>query len=267
MTLQRHPPVVLITGAAGDLGTAAAIRLGVEGCHLALSDHPSVSHRLLDTADRLVDGGATVWTHSCDVTNAADVETLVASCCEEFRPPTALFNNAGLQGSFAPIPTHNLADTRRVLEVNVVGVITVLQAVSAAMIRNGQTGAIVNTASLAGVSGAPNMAAYSASKAAVIGLTKSAAKDLAPHGIRVNAISPAFIGPGAMWEAQVAAQASANSQYFGRTTDVVARQMIDMIPMRRYGSPDEVASVVYFLLSDDSSYITGQNIEVSGGSN
>ncbi len=119
---------------------------------------------------------------------------------------------------------------------------------------------------MAGVSGAPNMPAYSASKAAVIGLTKSAAKDLAPAGIRVNSISPAFIGPGVMWDAQVAAQAVAGSQYYDRSPEVVPRQMIDMVPMRRYGSAAEVASVVAFLLSADASYVTRQNIEIMGGS-
>ena len=147
-----------------------------------------------------------------------------------------------------------------------VGTITVLEEVAGAMIRASVGGAVVNTASMAGVSGAPNMPAYSASKAAVIGLTKSAAKDLAPAGIRVNSISPAFIGPGVMWDAQVAAQAAAGSQYYDRSPEVVARQMIDMVPMRRYGSSAEVASVVAFLLSADASYVTGQNIEITGGS-
>jgi NAD(P)-dependent dehydrogenase (short-subunit alcohol dehydrogenase family) len=127
-------------------------------------------------------------------------------------------------------------------------------------------GAIVNIASMAGVSGAPNMPAYSASKAAVIGLTKAAAKDLAPQGIRVNAVSPAFIGPGRMWETQVERQAAAGSQYYATDPDTVAEQMIGMVPMRRFGSVHEVASVVAFLLSDDASYVTGVNIEVSGGS-
>jgi NAD(P)-dependent dehydrogenase (short-subunit alcohol dehydrogenase family) len=119
---------------------------------------------------------------------------------------------------------------------------------------------------MAGGSGAPNMPAYSASKAAVIGLTKAAAKDLAPARIRVNAVSPAFVGPGRMWEAQVAGQAAAGTQYYASDPDAVATQMIGMIPMRRYGSVEEVATVVAFLLSDDASYVTGVNIEVSGGS-
>src|SRR2546423_28213 len=135
---------------------------------------------------------------------------------------------------------------------------TVLAAAARAMTG----GAIVNVASMAGVSGAPNMPAYSASKAAVIGLTKAAAKDLAPKSIRVNAVSPGFIGPGRMWERQVAAQAAAGSQSYAGD---VAEQMIGMVPLRRYGSVQEVAAVVAFLLSDDASYVTGVNVEVSGG--
>jgi NAD(P)-dependent dehydrogenase (short-subunit alcohol dehydrogenase family) len=100
----------------------------------------------------------------------------------------------------------------------------------------------------------------------VIGLTKSAAKDLAPKGIRVNAVSPAFIGPGRMWDTQVARQAEVGSQYYATDPDEAAAQMIGMVPMRRYGSVHEVATVVAFLLSDDASYVTGVNVEISGGS-
>jgi 2-dehydro-3-deoxy-L-rhamnonate dehydrogenase (NAD+) len=110
------------------------------------------------------------------------------------------------------------------------------------------------------------MPAYSASKAAVIGLTKAAAKDLAPAGIRVNTVSPGFVGPGRMWERQVTEQAAVGSQYYANDPDVVARQMVEMVPLRRYGSPQEVARVVAFLLSSSASYLTGVNVEVSGGS-
>ena len=145
------------------------------------------------------------------------------------------------------------------------GLFAVLAAVSRHMIENGCGGSIVNIASMAGVSGAPNMPAYSASKAAVIGLTKAAAKDLAPAGIRVNAVSPAFIGPGRMWDTQVAQQASRQPVLRGR-------------PRGRRGADDRHGAapplwldgrgraVVAFLLSEEASYVTGVNLEVSGGS-
>lgn len=109
------------------------------------------------------------------------------------------------------------------------------------------------------------MAAYSASKAAVIALTKTAAKDLASNSIRVNSISPAFIGPGDMWDRQVQLQADTPSQYFSDDPAEVATQMISAVPLRRYGSLDEVAAAARFLLSDEASYITGFDLEVSGG--
>jgi NAD(P)-dependent dehydrogenase (short-subunit alcohol dehydrogenase family) len=244
---------VLVTGAAGDIGTAIAEVLAQRGHGLALADHPDVAERLDELCRRL---GAECVTF--DVTD----EAAVTAAVEGLGPLVGLVNNAGYQGVFTPVDRYPLEDARRVVEVNVLGAMTVLAAVSRAMAG----GAIVNIASMAGVSGAPNMPAYSASKAAVIGLTKSAAKDLAPKGIRVNAVSPAFIGPGRMWDTQVARQAEAGSQYYATDPDEAAAQMIGTVPMRRYGSVHEVATVVAFLLSDDASYLTGVNVEVSGGS-
>jgi len=244
---------LLVTGAAGDIGTAIAEVLAERGHRLALADHPDVAERLDELCRRL---GAECVTF--DVTD----EAAVTAAVERLGPLGGVVNNAGYQGVFTSVDSYPLDDARRVLEVNVLGVMTVLAAAARAM----SGGAVVNIASMAGVSGAPNMPAYSASKAAVIGLTKSAAKDLAPKGIRVNAVSPAFIGPGRMWETQVERQAAAGSQYYATDPDAVAEQMIGMVPLRRYGSVHEVATVVAFLLSDDASYVTGVNVEVSGGS-
>lgn len=257
--------IALVTGAAGDIGRATALRLARDGWRLALSDHPGADAALRETGRLVADAGAEVWTGPCDVTDDEAVGEVVRRCCEDLGTPDGLFNNAGYQGQFVALPDYPADDARRVLEVNVIGVLQVLQHVARAMVAAGG-GAVVNSASMAGVSGAPNMAAYSASKGAVIALTRSAAKDLAPHGIRVNAISPAFIGPGRMWDGQVAAQAAAGSQYYADDPAQVAAQMIGMVPMRRYGSTAEVAAVVSFLLSSDASYLTGQNIEISGGS-
>ena len=244
---------VLITGAAGDIGTAIAEVLAERGYRLVLADHPDAAERL-DELCRRLDAECVTF----DVTD----EAAVTAAVDELGPLGGLVNNAGYQGVFAPVDRYPLDDARHVVEVNVLGVMTVL-AVAA---RTMTGGTIVNIAAMAGVSGAPNMPAYSASKAAVVGLTKSAAKDLAPKGIRVNAVSPAFIGPGRMWETQVAQQAAAGSQYYATDPEAVAEQMIGLVPLRRHGSVHEVATVVAFLLSDDASYVTGANIEVSGGS-
>jgi NAD(P)-dependent dehydrogenase (short-subunit alcohol dehydrogenase family) len=260
--------VVLITGAAGDLGAAVARDLAAHGYRLALGDAdvPAARERLGETAAECRALGADVFLTPFDVTQPDAVEAAVQRCVKEFGPPSGLYNNAGAQGAFTTIERYPIDDLRKVFEVNVFGLWNVLASVARAMIDAGVAGSIVNTASMAGVGGAPNMAAYSGTKAAVIGITKSAAKDLAPHGIRVNAVSPAFIGPGMMWDRQVALQAEANSQYYSNDPAVVAEQMINMVPLRRFGNPSEVASAVRFLLSQDSSYVNGVNMEISGGS-
>lgn len=258
--------VVLITGAGGDIGRACALTLAARGWSLALAEHPAATEALQATAALCQAAGAPVWTTQFDIVDIDAVSASLAAMISAVGVPTSLLNNAGYQGAFATTDRYPLDDARKVIEVNVIGVLNVLSLVGAAMVAGGKGGAIVNTASMAGVGGAPNMPAYSASKAAVIGLTKAAAKDLAPAGIRVNAVSPAFIGPGRMWENQVAMQAGVGSQYYATEPAAVAVQMINMVPLRRYGSTEEVANVVAFLLSEEASYLTGINIEIAGGS-
>jgi NAD(P)-dependent dehydrogenase (short-subunit alcohol dehydrogenase family) len=266
--LNTSPKTVLITGAAGDIGNAAALQLGVPELSLILVDHPSAAAKLEERAEFLRSSSAdlSIITATFDVADRNDVATVLGSLASKGFVPNLVFNNAGYQGAFARVDLMDSADVAKVLAVNVLGVFNVVAETSARLIALGEPGAIVNTASMAGVGGAPNMAGYSASKAAVIALTKSSAKDLAPFGIRVNAISPAFIGPGAMWERQVELQSAVGSQYYATDPAEVAQQMINMVPLRRYGSLAEVASVVAFLLSDAASYLTGVNIEISGGS-
>ena len=252
---------VLITGAAGDIGGAIAEELARAGRRLVLADQPHTAEALARRAEGCRAAGADVATVTFDVNDergATDAISLLGRL-------GGVVNNAGYQGVFAPIERYPLDDARRVVEVNVLGAMTVLAVAARAMVARGQGGAIVNVASMAGVSGAPNMPAYSASKAAVIGLTKAAAKDLAAAGVRVNAVSPGFIGPGTMWQTQVAEQAAVGSQYYADDPVAVARQMVELVPLRRYGSTQEVAKVVAFLLSDAASYVNGVNIEVSGG--
>jgi 2-dehydro-3-deoxy-L-rhamnonate dehydrogenase (NAD+) len=258
--------VVLVTGGAGDIGFAAACRLATPLRCVVLADHITMATQLSQRATELRSLGFSVFETLFDVSDRAEVAVALDVVTERVGTPTLLFNNAGVQGEFQRVDKLSSSDVERVIAVNVIGVFNMIAEVSARMIASSTGGAIVSTASMAGVSGAPNMAAYSASKAAVIALTKSSAKDLAPFGIRANTISPAFIGPGAMWDRQVELQAAAGSQYYATTPDEVSRQMIDMIPLRRYGSLDEVAKVVEFLLSSSASYLTGVNIEIAGGS-
>jgi len=252
---------VLVTGAAGDIGGAITEELAPTR-RVVLADHDDRAEALERRAEACRALGADVATVTFDVTD----ERAAGEALAEAGPLSGVVNNAGYQGVFAPVERYPLDDARRVLEINVLGVMTVLAVAARAMVTSGKGGAVVNMASMAGVSGAANMPAYSASKAAVIGLTKAAAKDLAPAGIRVNAVSPGFIGPGTMWQTQVAEQAAVDSPYYANDPEKVAHQMLELVPLRRYGSVQEVASVVAFLLSDAASYLTGVNVEVSGGS-
>lgn len=265
MTVGLDGSAAVITGAAGDIGRAVARRLASAGAHVVLADRPEAEAGLAET-ESLIDADGASGAVSRALFDVTDEAAVAAAFDELDEPARLLVNNAGLQGEFANTSDVSLDLARRVLDVNVIGVLTVLQAFARRLQAVGGTGAVVNTASMAGVSGAPNMIGYSASKAAVIALTKSAAKDLAPSGIRVNAVSPGFIGPGTMWTTQVERQAAVASRYYADDPEAVAEQMIAMVPLGRYGSLDEVASTIHFLLSDDASFITGTNTEIAGGS-
>jgi 2-hydroxycyclohexanecarboxyl-CoA dehydrogenase len=254
--------VALITGAGGDIGSAVARRLASDGARLALTDINAET--LQKTVDKIRAQGADAEGFVCDVTNYAAVCAMRDQVVGHFGSIDLLFNNAGYQGLFTPALTYPEDDFAKVIQINLTGVFHVLKAVSETM-AGGNGGAIVNTASMAGVAVPPNMVAYATSKAGVIGMTSSAALDLAPNHIRVNAISPAFMGPGMMWDRQVRLQAEAGSQYYSADPKKVEQEMIGAVPMRRVGTMEEIAGVVSFLLSDDASYLTGVNVPISGG--
>lgn len=251
---------IMITGGAGDIGFATAMRFASEGAKIALVDVKDMT----DAVRQITNAGAKVRAYRCDVTDFSDVERTVDSIIADFGGIDLLFNNAGIQGAFQQLHRYPVDDFAKVIEVNLIGAFHVLRAVSAHMVEN-KGGAIVNTASMAGVDGPVNMAAYGASKFAMIGLTQTAAKDLAPFHIRVNSISPGFMGPGFMWDRQVDLQAAVGSQYFDSDRNVVVKQMISAVPMRRYGDIAEIPGTVAYLMSDDASYVTGVNIKLSGG--
>ena len=197
-----------------------------------------------------------------DVRDAEQVQSVIDACGRV----DLLWNNAGYQGAMKPLLEYPADDVQAVMDINVVGAFRVLQACAKNMAAHGG-GAIVQTGSVAGLRGTPTMGAYVASKAAIHGLTMTAAKDLAPHSIRVNTVMPALIGPssGFMWQRQNELHAASGSPYFDRDPAVVAAKKIGGVPLKRLGEVEEVVEAVAFLLSDESAYITGTSLVVAGG--
>ena len=259
--------VALVTGAGGDIGRTVAVRLAQGGAAVLLSDLDRAAEGMERTRSACAATGNEdrIGIVPADVTDAASVSACFDEAESRFGTPDLVFNNAGVQGELLPLQDYPIDDFAFVMDVNVNGIFHVLLEATRRMRTAGIAGAIVNSASMAGVEGAANMPAYSASKGAVMSLTRSASKDLAPLGIRVNAVSPAFIGEGLMWERQVERQARADTQYYSTDPAVVAREMVGAIPLRRTGTLAEVAATVVWLLSDESSYINGQNVIISGG--
>ena len=253
---------ILITGGAGEIGKATAHRFAANGAAVVLLDINEA--QLANVAQDLAQYGKPVSTFLCDVTRGEQVAQAFEAAVTETGKIDYVFNNAGSQGVFAQTDQYPEDNFQTVININVVGVFHVLKA-AAQHLRASGGGAIVNMASHAGVDGPPNMLAYAASKFAVVGMTQTAAKDLAPYGIRVNALSPSLIGPGVMWTRQTELQAQVGSQYFAADPKVVEQQMIQSVPLRRLGSLAEVASGVAFLMSDEASYITGFNLDITGG--
>ena len=243
---------ILVTGAAGDLGGATARTLAERGSRLVLADHPQAHERLQEVVDDCLSLGAEAVGATFSVTD----EVAVASAIESHAPFSGVVNSAGLQGEFVSVEHYPLEDARRLLEVNVLGLMCVLAASARAMIRAGSGGSIVNIASMAGVSGAPNMPAYSASKAAVVGLSKAAAKDLAPHGIRVNALLPGTI-------LTPFVERYLKESYSDPEEGMAAirkRQLSNDL-----GRPEDVAGAALFLASDESRFMMAAGLIIDGG--
>ncbi len=246
MSFDLTGQTALVTGGAQGIGEGIAVRLAKAGAEVAVAD--LAIDRARQVSERLGAEGAKSYPVALFVSKRASVEAAVAEVVEKNGQVDILVNNAGIAGRAAPIWEQEDEDWSKVIAVNLTGVFLCCRAVMPHM-RGRDYGRIVNIASLAGKEGNPNMVAYSASKAGVIALSKSMAKEVATNNICVNAVTPTVI----------------RTPILNQLTDEQVEYMTSRIPRGRTGTVEEVAAVVHFLASPDCSFVTGQCYDVSGG--
>lgn len=238
---------VIITGAATGIGKATTLAFAEQGANIVVGD---VDSRAEETVAEAVKAGARALFVKTDVSNASQVENLVNKAVTEFGKIDAAFNNAGILPPTAPLAEQSEEDYDRVLNVDVKGVFLAMKYEIQAMLKTGG-GAIVNTASVAGVVADPGMSPYVAAKHAVVGLTKAAALDYAKEGIRINALAPGLV-------------ASPMTQRWLDDPKFVDALMANS-PIGRPAQPEEMSGMVLFLCSDAASFATGQVYLNDGG--
>lgn len=237
----------LITGSARGIGAAIALRLAKDGYDIALNDISEAMFDENDIVDKIKAEGVDCEVFICDVSNHEQVKETVSAVKERFGTIDVLVNNAGItrDGLLARMSEENY-DT--VVAVNQKSVFNTCKFAGSIMMKQ-RSGKIINLASVAGLYGNPGQMNYSATKAAIIGMTKTVAKELGSRGITCNAVAPGFI----------------KTPMTDKLTEAQRNAMLAQIAMKRYGEVDEIAGVVSFLASKDASYVTGQVIEISGG--
>ena len=238
--------VALVTGGGRGLGRAIAIRLAEEGAKVAIS-YRSNAAAACDTAELVRKAGAGCETFKGDVASPEDVDALMKGVGEAFGPVEILVNNAGTTRDNILL---RMKDTEfeEVLATNLKGTYLCTRAVLRGMVR-ARWGRIVNISSVVGLLGNAGQANYAASKAGMIGFTKSVAREVAGRGITANAVAPGYV----------------ETELTGALSDNVKEQILGQVPVGRFGEPEEIAEVVAFLTGDRAAYVTGQTIAVDGG--
>ena len=235
----------IITGAARGIGQAIAVDLAVKGANIVVCDLQE--KWLEETAAAVKKTGRKVSCKELDVTNHDATQSVFQEIASESGSIDILVNNAGITRD-GLLMRMSEADWDAVLAVNLKGTFNCTKAATRIMMKQ-RSGAIVNIASILGIAGNAGQANYGASKAGVIAFTKSAAKELASRNIRVNAVAPGFI----------------TSKMTDALSEDVRDKMLDAIPLKQFGKPENVASAVSFLASDQAGYITGEVVNISGG--
>ncbi len=246
--------VALITGGGGGIGRATALGFALRGAKVMVVDADATLGQ--GSVDIIAQrGGSAAFVHA-DVTRSASVKAYVEKTLAAYGRIDAFFNNAGIEGAVTPMQDYDEDVFDQVIAVNLKGVFLGMRHVLPVMLRQG-SGAIVNTASVAGLFGSPGMPAYVASKHGVLGLTKVAATDVAALGIRVNAVCP---GP-----VETRMMRSLEAQRNPADPDAVHAATTANIPSGRYAQPEEIAGAVIYLCSDLSGDVTGTHIVIDGG--
>ncbi len=242
--------VMIITGAGSGIGKATALLAASRGVKVVVSDVNQEGGKA--TVDEInQQGGSAAFIH-CNVADKQEVKDLFAQTLGLYQRIDFLVNNAGVGGEFNPTHLYTDETYDQVIAVNQNGVFYCMKEALSILHQQEQGGAIVNISSVAGIGGAPRMSAYAASKHAVIGLTKTAAQEYGKYNIRVNAVCPTVIET-PMTEGLL----------HGDPKLVEGTKY--MIPMRRFGQPEEVARTIIWLCSDESSFVNGQELRVDGG--
>ena len=244
-----NTPTILITGALTGIGRATALAFAREGARLVVSGRREEAGRQL--ADELRALGAEAQFVLADVTDEAQVASLVRAAVERFGRLDVAVNNAGVEGELGPVSGQTAANYRATFDTNVLGTLLSLKHEIPVMLAQGG-GSIINLSSIAGQVGMAGAAVYVASKHAVEGLTKSAALEVAAHGVRINAVAPGPVDTPMLTR-------------FTGGSDEAKAGLLAMMPARRGADPEEIAQTIVFLASDKARFLTGQSIAVDGG--